>query len=231
MTTTYVLAKDSLGYDAGEKLRDVTLREARNMECNRCGDCCNGLSPHVKKDEATGLPMFVWGSKFPEDLYEERFGQRLLMPIVMGDGGPRLGADFEIDADGKPYSAFRCSFWEPGEPSSCGLYGKDKDPNDISTIRPRNCGDFPVFGSAIDDALIGGHSYVVPTGALPRCTWYGLRIVGPWRDTPYWRERWNKQQAGEPVDDLSLPPDFIEAVAAKTAARRVTKDGSARRGD
>ena len=35
--SAFVLPKDFLGYEAGTELRDVTLEEARSMECNRCG--------------------------------------------------------------------------------------------------------------------------------------------------------------------------------------------------
>lgn len=192
----YVLPKAMLGYEEGTILRDVPLREARAMECNRCGDCCNGLSDDVKRDEATGLPLFVWGSNAPEDLYAERYGQRLLQPIVMGDGGPAVGKAFEIDADGVPYTAFKCSqLSEPDENgcTSCGLY-QDPNPLDISTVRPRNCGDFPVFGLDLDAAIIDGHPYVPATGALPRCTWYGIRVVGPWKNEEAWQVRWTEQQ-------------------------------------
>lgn len=209
---TAVLVEPFLGYPAGTVLRDVTLAEARAMECNRCGDCCNGLRPNVRKDEDTGLPLSVWGSKFPDDLYEQRYGQHMLIPIVMGDGGPQFGEAFEIDADGKPYTAFGCSFLETHGPespfeSTCTLRGRE-DPADVSTIRPRNCGEFPVFGLDIDAALIDGHTFVPPVGPLPRCSWYGIRIVGPWKDTPYWRERWERQQVGLPVKDFSANPEF-----------------------
>lgn len=194
----YILPEESYGYPAGFPLLDVPLREARALECNRCGDCCNGLSDGVTKDEATGLPKFVWGSNAPDDLYEERFGKKLLQPIVMGDGGIELGDAFEIDADGKPYTAFQCSMWrapeEEGGCSSCALYGMDTNPNDLSTIRPRNCGEFPVFGLIIDTEIIDGHPCILPTAALPRCTWYGIRVVGPWKNEDAWRERWEKQQ-------------------------------------
>lgn len=194
--SSFTLTKDFLGYEQGTVLRDVTLAEARSWECNRCGDCCNGLSEYVKKDEATGLPLFVWGSNAPEDLYQERYGKRLLQPIVMADGGPDIGEDFEVDEDGKPYTSFKCSFLcdEDKEKTSCGLYGLDKDPKDLSTIRPRNCGEFPIFGLDVDAAIIDGNPYVPPTGSLPRCTWHGIRIVGPWKNEDNWIARWNEQQ-------------------------------------
>ena len=233
----YVLPKAFLGYEEGFPLRNVSLKEARSWECNRCGDCCSGLREGVKKDEGTGLPLLVWGSKFPEDLYEARYhGQRLIIPIVLGDGGPDLGEAFEIDSTGKPYTAFACSFLEEASAAeieagipetTCGLIKEhgEGDPADISTIRPRNCGEFPVFGRDIDASLIDGNPFVPPTGALPRCVWYGIRITGPWKDTPYWRERWNSQQRGEPVAPSIAPdPQFIEQLLA----RRETVDGSVR---
>lgn len=212
-----ILTEARYGYDAGTQLRDVTLAEARAMECNRCGDCCNGLSEYVRTDEATGLPLMVWGSQYPVDLYESRYGQRMLQPVCMTDGGIGIGEDFEVDVDGKPHTSFQCAFWRDGDPSSCGLYRNEPNPADLSTIRPRNCGDFPVYGIMVDDTIIAGHSFVPAVGALPRCTWYGIRVVGPWRDTPMWRERWEKQQRGEPVPEIQVPESFIAALAAREA--------------
>lgn len=240
----YELPIAKYGYDAGTRLREVSLAEARAMECNRCGDCCNGLSEHVKKDPVSGLPLFVWGSEFPEDLYEERFGQRLLMPIATGDGGIQLAEEFDInDANGKPHASFVCSKLgyddsvedrndAPLGCASCKIYEQhtNPDPNDISQIRPRNCGDFPVFGLEVADSIIAGHGFVPPTGALPRCTWYGIRVVGPFQNNSYWRERWDAQQRNEPVEDLSLSQKTINAISAKTQNRRVTIDGSTRKG-
>lgn len=235
--TYYKLPVAAHGYEAGTELRDVSLREARAMECNRCGDCCNGLSPHVKKDEVTGLPLFTWGTKFPEDLYEKRYGKKLLQPIGFLDDSSEMPYQgeigivdkFEEDANDKPYTCFTCSYHRQDTPESSTcvlreLYG-DGNPNDISEIRPLNCGEFPVFGTAVDDALVGGHTFVPATGALPRCTWHGLRIVGPWKDTPYWRDRWSKQQRGEEVSDLTLPTEFIKGLEYKNSLRKGQFDG------
>lgn len=239
---SYLLEQPAGGYEAGTELREVTLKEARAMECNRCGDCCNGLSDGVKKDEETGLPLFVWGDDFPKDLYKARYGQPLLQPIGFLDkkakelpyqGEIGLVENFEVDVEGKSHTCFTCSMLQDypqgldGPETGCALYGQDKDPNDLSKIRPLNCGTFPVFDTAIDDTLVDGHTYIPHTGALPRCTWYGLCIVGPWRDTPYWRERWEKQQRGEAVQDLSIDHSIVTALYDKTQARRKTKDGSA----
>lgn len=199
----YVLPKPFAGYEAGTVLRDVPLREARSWECNRCGDCCDGTRDDVKKDAATGMPLLVWGSRYPSDFYEERYGQRLIQPVVMADGGIEVGDAFEIDADDRPYTAFKCSFLRehpegPGGPETgCGLQCRfpEPDPEQPAQNPPRTCGEFPVFGLDIDAAIIDGHPYVPPTGALPRCTWHGIRIVGPWKDEDAWRERWAAQEA------------------------------------
>lgn len=231
-----ILEVATLGYEAGTELRDVTLRQARAMECNRCGGCCSGLLPDdvVKKDPVTGLPLFVWGSKFPEDLYESRYGKPMLQPIGFLDNSDempyqgRVGVvdKFEQDSSNNPYTCFTCSFHGQNEEglSTCGLIEsfRDGNPKDISTIRPLNCGEFPVFSTAIDDALIAGHSFVPAVGALPKCTWYGIRIVGPYKDTPYWKQRWERQQAGLEVEDLSLPQEFIDGLVYKAEKRRET---------
>jgi len=232
----YTLEASFQGYDAGTELRDVTLDEARAMECNRCGDCCSGMRPGVKKDGPTGLPLFTWGTKFPEDRYAERYGIPLLNPVVEREGILMVGEDWERDADGKPYTCFSCAFLREHAPSavpetSCALYGLDEDPEDLSTWRPRNCGDFPVFGQDLDDAMVSGNTFIVPTGALPRCTWYGLRVVGPWKDTPFWRDRWERQQAGEEVEDLLSDEnkEKLKALAEQLTGRRQTEDGSTRK--
>lgn len=245
----YELTNDQQGYAAGTVLLDVSLQAARAMECNRCGDCCNGLREDVVKDEATGLPKFTWGSEFPADRYKARYGTEMLLPIVRGDGGPEVGDDFE-EMNGQPYTAFKCAHlvehdqgpdW-PHDPldkdprpggdcrTSCGLmarFGDNPDPNDLSQHRPRNCGEFPVYGSLVDSALIDGHSFIPATGVLPRCTWHGIRVTGPWRQEPYWVDRWEKQQRGEPVEELGRVDEAVlAAFMEQLLARRATVDGS-----
>jgi len=229
----YVLPVDTQGYEAGAQLRDVTLREARAMECNRCGDCCNSLNENVKRDEVTGLPMVVWGSKFPEDLYESRYGKRMLQPVGFLDDSSempyqgRIGIvdKFEEDENGKPYTCFSCAFHRQDTPefSTCTLMEtySNPDPKKIEQLRPLNCGDFPIFGTSINDTLVAGHPFVPATGSLPRCTWHGLRIVGPYRDELYWIERWEKQQRGEEVETFKVDETFIKGLEWKAAQRRL----------
>lgn len=216
----YTLPKDFAGYEAGTVLQNITLRDARALECNRCGGCCAGDLPDdvVRKDPETGLPLAVWGANAPDDLYEQRYGRRMLQPLVLGDGEVHVGEAWERDADDEPYRAFRCAFFSQEDGLGCCELWDKADPSDEATMRPLNCGEFPVFGQRIDDAIIAGHPFVPAVGAFPRCTWYGLRIVGPYRNTGYWRDRWERQLRGETVTDLSLAPQVFEALTWERGA-------------
>lgn len=232
MTGTYELPQDFASYDAGTVLREVSLAEARSWECNRCGGCCNGLSDAVRKDPETGFPLFTWGSTYPEDRYRARYGRELLIPLVRTDGGVGPGEDFERDADGKPYTAFVCSMLmlpTADEPASCQIY-EGGNPAALETLRPRNCGEFPVFGLDVDATILEGRGFIPHTGALPECTWYGIRVVGPWKEgerdpAGTWSERWAKQQRGEEVPRL-LSTDETGPLIARLLERRATVDGS-----
>lgn len=212
---TYILPKDVLGYTAGTELRDVTLAEARAMECSRCGDCCDGSREGVKKDEPTGLPLFVWESRdraadptrsqtADPERYAPRFdGKPLLLPIIMVDGSIGIGKAFDLDADGKPHTSFRCrALMEypegpDGPEAGCAIYHVPETAHEsVQGVRPLNCADFPVFGQVVDESIISHGYYVPPTGALPRCVWYGIRVTGPWKDTPEWVSRFEEQQRG-----------------------------------
>lgn len=183
---SYVLPVALLGYEAGTVLRDVTLKEARSWECNRCGGCCAGdlADDVVKKDEATGLPLFVWtgeeGLPEPDDFYASRYGRQMLQPLVMGDGGVTVGDAWEVDADARPYKAFRCAFLREDSDceTTCTLRERfpAPDPDMPEQNRPLHCGEFPVFGP-IKSVIQEHGSYIPATGSLPRCTWHGIRIV------------------------------------------------------
>ncbi len=248
---SYILPIAALGYDAGTELHDVTLADARSWACNRCGDCCDGSREHVRKDEATGLPLFVWEA--PDRAADPdraqtadplRYAPRLdglpglqagplLQPIVMLDGGIGVGVEFDRDNEGRPHTSFRCralldtppSAHEneapPGPEAGCAIYEPPATAGaSVHGVRPLNCGAFPVFGTIVDDAIIGTGSYVPPTGALPRCTWHGIRVTGPWHDTEPWRARFERQQAGEPVPPLAaIPADVAPALLARVARR------------
>lgn len=238
---TYVLPIAALGYDAGTELRDVTLAEARSWPCNRCGDCCDGSREHVRKDSTTGLPLFVWESPAraadpnraqtadPQRYAPRLDGAPLLQPIVMRDGGIGVGSEFDRDIDGRPHTSFRCRALrdtpegvdDPEATSAtCAIYAPPVT-SDVSVLglRPASCGAFPVFGTIVDDAIIGSGFYVPPTGALPRCTWHGIRVTGPWRDTEAWRDRFHRQQSGEPVEPVPAIPAGVAAALLSKAER------------
>lgn len=193
LSPVYTLPFARAGYPAGTTLTDVTLDEARAMECNRCGDCCDGTSDYVNQDPSGAeVPLFVWtrdaddeanAFPLPEDRYEERFGRPLIIPLVRGDGRLVEADDFERDQHGDPVRVFKCAELRRHEDgtTSCGIY------DDRPSVRPYYCGAFPVFGMEADQAIIHGGEYIPHTAALPRCTWYRLRIVGPWKETPIWR--------------------------------------------
>jgi uncharacterized protein (DUF779 family) len=182
MDRAYTLPAPAVGYPAGMVLTDYTLKEVRAMECNQCGDCCDGTSPHVKTDPVVGLPLFVWDKPdedsafhLPEDRYAARFGRPLIQPVVRGDGGLVVGGSFERDGHGDEHRSFQCAAFvrESDDRGGCSLWGnRAPDPE-----RPYHCGAFPVFGMEADQAVRLGGAYIPHTSALPRCTWYGMRIV------------------------------------------------------
>lgn len=191
-------------YWQGEELVDIPLREVRSWQCNGCGDCCSSRAPGIRTDDppdgspGSGLPMWVWGNNCPDDLYEGRFGHRMLIPLVPGDGELVPADAFATDADGEPYRAFECVFRQPTEDGGarCEIYPRDLEPDAPANVqrRPRNCGEFPVFSNWLGDAIIYNGTAVIPTGALPRCTWYGVRVVGPRQHTPGWEQRYEQQR-------------------------------------
>lgn len=225
----------ALGYDAGTPLRDVTLAEAQSWECNRCGDCCDSSREDVRKDVATGLPLLVWESReraadparsrtYDPDRYADRFnGKRLIQPIVMTDGGIGVGKTFDRDVDGMPHTSFKCAALienpdgEGGPESGCALRATAEQ----DERRPEQCGSFPVFGTIVSDAIVGSGYYVPPTGALPRCTWYGIRVTGPLNNAPGWVDRFERQSRGEPVEVVPAIPAGVAAALLRRAGRNV----------
>lgn len=195
---TYVMPVAAQGYPAGTELRNVTLRTARVlMECNRCGDCCDTRRPDVNKDEATGLPMFTWesadaaagpGSQTADPhRYDDRLDppQRLILPVVEVEGQLVVGDEFDRDAEGRPWTSYACAAFvefpegPDGPEGGCSIYGGEDGRHGR---RPLNCGSFPVFGLEVVDTIVQHGAYVPPTGHLPRCTWHGIRVVGPWKE-------------------------------------------------
>lgn len=105
----------------------------------------------------------------------------MIRPVVRGENGLEIGKDFEM-VDGESHTSFHCDHVENG---ACGIFDSEE--------RPRPCWDFPVFGILRDSQIISGKPFIPNVGWFPKCTWYGLRVTGPYMDTDYWREHWEAQ--------------------------------------
>lgn len=146
-------------------MRFVTLAQARALECNGCGDCCD-----TRRTDG----YWAW-SALPEDGFASMTGgEPLIIPIerieVAGGGGWRDRAWQPDDASEFLPTRFRCSAFREQEDGRglCGRHTLD---------RPAVCGEFPVHvvGLGRDVAELG--EVPLLTGALPRCTWYRMTVV------------------------------------------------------
>jgi Fe-S-cluster containining protein len=141
--------------------RFLTLTEARALECNGCGDCC---------DSRRTDGFWAWGA-LPADQYSANCGgQPLIIPLERAGGSWRDRAYRAEDAGELSGSRFRCSAFEPHDDGdgACGRHNQ---------TRPAVCGDFPVWGAAIEDELAAAGTVPVQADAFPRCTWHGLAVV------------------------------------------------------
>jgi len=153
-------------------LRYVTLEQARALECNGCGDCCD-----TRRTDG----YWAW-SAVPEDGFASMTGDGpLIIPIerIEGGDGWRDRAWHPDDASEYYPTRFRCSAFQEQEDGR-GLCGRH------TLERPGVCGEFPVHvvGLDLDVAELG--EIPLLTGALPRCTWYRMIVVrdGDDRITP-----------------------------------------------
>jgi hypothetical protein len=144
-----------------EVVRYLTLAEARALECNGCGDCC---------DSRRTDGFWTWGA-LPEDGYRSLTGgERLIIPIDLVDGEWRDRAQRPEDAAEFTPTRFRCmAFAERADGTgSCLRHGQP---------RPPKCGEFPVWGPEIEAELREQHEVQLHTGAFPRCAWYQVVVV------------------------------------------------------
>lgn len=147
---------------AATETRFVTLDEARALECNGCGDCC---------DSRRTDGFWTWG-ELPEDQYRGiSLDGPLIIPLERGDGGEWRDRDrLPSDALELSPTRFRCSAFRPRPDGGglCGLHGRP---------RPPRCGEFPVWGAGLAEELAERGEVRLHTGAFPRCTWYGMYLV------------------------------------------------------
>ena len=140
----------------------VTLEAARALECNGCGDCC---------DSRRTDGFWTWPGIPPDQYRELCGGEPLIIPLerIEGDGW-RDRAYRAADAGELSGPRFRCSAFQPRLDGG-GACGRHDQP------RPPVCGEFPVWGTAIEADLAELGEVAVQVAAFPRCTWYGMVVV------------------------------------------------------
>ncbi len=150
------------GTRTATETRFVTLDEARALECNGCGDCC---------DSRRTDGFWTWG-ELPEDQYREMSPRGpLIIPLERGGDGQWRDRDrLPSDAQELSPTRFRCTAFRP-QPDGRGLCGLHDRP------RPPRCREFPVWGAGLAEELAERGEVRLHTGAFPRCTWYGMYLV------------------------------------------------------
>ena len=142
----------------------MTLSEARSIECNGCGDCC---------DSRRTDGYWTWGS-LPTDQYASiNNGEPLIIPIIRSGKNNDQWIDRDlVEQDQLEYSPtrFRCSAFLPQEDGRgfCGNH---------DALRPDKCGEYPVNTPGIEKELLEQGEVVLNTDAFSRCAWFGVTVV------------------------------------------------------
>lgn len=150
---------DTLHFKPVPNSRYLTLSEARALECNGCGDCC---------DSRRGDYLFEWGS-LPKHQYRQNSsdGEPLIIPLDLVTLEPREWEPEDQRQDSHTY--FKCAaFCSNSDGSgSCTAY----------ETRPDRCHEFPVYGKGIREHLKKVGRYYSSARMFPKCTWYDVIIV------------------------------------------------------
>lgn len=157
----YESATESPGDQPSTGVRYLTLAQARALECNGCGDCC---------DSRRTDGYWTWGG-LPEHQYRDlNSGRPLIIPLARINGGWTDRAWEPSDRDELGPTRFRCEAFQP-QPDGSGLCGiHDRE-------RPAKCGQFPVYVVGLEDELAECGFVALATSAFPRCTWYGVIVM------------------------------------------------------
>lgn len=153
-----------IGASTDERRRYLTLADARALDCNGCGDCC-------QSSRTDGF--WTWGA-LPRDQYRAFLdGQPLIIPVMRrtDDAAGWRDRDWRPgdDSDATP-TPFRCSAFRP-QPDGRGLCGiHDRE-------RPAKCGEFPVHLIGQDEDVRARGVMHLETSAFPRCTWFRMDAV------------------------------------------------------
>lgn len=147
--------------DIIQELQYMTLEAARALECNGCGDCC----------DSRRSPDGSWGwAGLPDDLYAGLVGEALIIPLEQVGESWRERAHRPEDSLELIPTQFHCTAFRPQDDGR-GLCGRHTE------ARPAVCGEFPVWGTAIEHDLEVYGDTNLGTEFLSRCTWYRVRVV------------------------------------------------------
>ncbi len=157
--------------------RYLTLTEARALECNGCGSCCDS-----RVHSTDGELHFGWGA-IPKHQYKGmNKGAPLIIPLEQV-GPSAQGRPWRDGDQRKATSAkgFACSQLQPEENGKrlCGLHGQRR-------LQP--CGQFPVWYPYLEKLLAQGGCEPTRTQGMEQCTWYAVVLVpDDWDVLPYRR--------------------------------------------
>jgi Fe-S-cluster containining protein len=147
--------------DVTSGTRYLSLKAARAIDCNGCGDCC---------DSRRTDGFWTWAA-LPADGYRDiNGGDPLIIPLERVDGGWRDRVPVpEDDLEFSP-TRFRCAAFVPREDGTASCRNHD-------SRRPTACEQFPVWGPDVERDLMERGEAVLQTGSLPRCAWFGVVVV------------------------------------------------------
>ena len=172
--------------------RFLTVDQARALECNGCGDCC---------DPTKVTTNFGWGP-IPQHQYRGLGGgQPLIIPLEQLTNGSWVDVPWQPEhARNDSIHSFRCAAHQEG--GGCSLYDKQ---------RPSQCSLFPVWFPA--ETLVGKPT---KTLNLQRCTWFGVIIIAdddPLRPVfdPEGNYDWDALNAEQQDAILALIPSWSHA--------------------
>lgn len=140
----------------------VSLADARAIECNGCGDCC---------DSRRTDGYWTWGA-LPLGQFEAlNDGAPLIIPLERAEDGqwrdraPRPEDESELFP-----TSFRCAAFQPQSDGRglCGHHDRE---------RPDRCGEYPVQVPYLERELEQFGEVPLSTKEFPRCSWYAMVVV------------------------------------------------------
>ena len=158
---------DQRSSDLARGVRYLRLADARALECNGCGDCC---------DSRRSDGFWRWGH-LPEDGFASQAdGAPLIIPIEFVDGEWRDRAHAPSDLYELSGTRFRCAAFvatpasdlHPGGGGACSRHDQ---------WRPAPCHEFPVGSPTLEDDVAALGELALETSAFPSCTWYRVVVV------------------------------------------------------